>query len=92
MESKNDVNWYVPTRTKLMIKQVHMCEFVENNWDIETCMVYINCMKSYNQVLTKRLSEFVCLGPTPIVTNNDINWYVVTHIVEDWTICMYDFV
>ncbi len=36
MESKDYVNWYVPTRTKLMIKQIHMCEFVENNWDIET--------------------------------------------------------
>ena len=72
MESKDDVNWYVPTCIKLMIKQIHMCEFVENNWDIETCTFYINCMKSYNQVLTKRLNKFVCLGPTPIVTNDDI--------------------
>ncbi len=75
-----------------MIKQIHMCEFVENNWAIETCTVYIICMNSYNQVLSKRLNKFVCLGPTPIVTNDDINWYVVTRIVEDWTIRMYDFV
>ncbi len=75
-----------------MIKQIYMCEFVDNNWDIETCKVYIICMNSYNQVLTKRLNKFVCLWPTPIVTNDDINWYVVTCIVEDWTIRMYDFV
>ncbi len=60
-----------------------MCEFVENNWDVETCMVYINCMKSYNQVLTRIVNEFVCLETTPIVTNDDINWYVITRIVED---------
>ncbi len=83
MESKDDVNWYVPTCTKLMIKQIHMCEFIENNWDVETCTVYINRMKSYNQVIARKLNEFVCLGTTPIVTNDDINWYVVTCIVED---------
>ncbi len=83
MESKDDVNWYVPSCNKLTIKQIHMCEFVENNWDVETCMVYINCMKSYNQVLTRKSNKFVCLGTTPIVTNDDINWYVVTCIVED---------
>ena len=77
-----------------MIEQIYMCEFVENNWDIATCMVNINCQNSYTykQVLTKRLNEFVCLGPNPIVTNDDINWCVVTCVVEDWTICMYDFV
>ncbi len=37
-----------------MIKQIFMCKFIENNWGIETCTVYIDCMKSCNQVLTKR--------------------------------------
>ncbi len=74
-----------------MIEQIYMCEFVENNWDIATCTVNINCPNSYKQVLIKRLNKFVCLWPTPIVSNDDINWYVVTCIVEDWTIRMCDF-
>ncbi len=39
-----------------MIEQIYMCEFVENNQDIATCTVNINCQNSYKQVFTKRLN------------------------------------
>ncbi len=56
MESKDDVNWYLPTHMKLMIEQIYVCEFVENNCDIATCTVNMNWQNSYKQVLTKRLN------------------------------------
>ena len=56
MESTDDVNRYVPTRMKLMIEQIYMCEFIENNCDLATCLVNMNWQNSYKQVLTKWLN------------------------------------